>query len=562
VGALAAPAAQAAEYVVTSKADPGDGVCDVPACTLREATAAAEATTEPDRIVFASQITGEITLQDEIALRNPIAIEGPGAETLAISGDSDADGQPDFDTATDTGDTRIFHFRTPPFFPVASSSITGLTLHEGVASAWGICCYGYSYGPRGSSGGAIEVSNVNLTLDRVVLSNNLATLDGGGIHAAYFEDSRIVMRNSVISGNSALDDGGGASVRGGLGPESVISATRFTGNRASVSIDRFYDHDYGRQGGGLDGSHVVVTGSTLARNHADFGGGAVLEYGSSIRRTVVRSNSAPEGAGGLALWESAAARITVAGNRADKASGAGGGGVWLEGGSLRDSTISGNRALRGGGIYILARGYAARDGGHSEVISSTVTGNTAPRLDTGSSLKEGVGGGILVRDESFPRSRETVIIENSTVAGNHAAAIGGGLMVIGETTPHAPLVGLSSTILGGNSAGARRRPQDLHQRVPRLVAAGFSLITRAGRRAIRSLPRRTNIIGKRPRLRPLADNGGLTKTRRPRAGSPAIDAGRANDLGRDQRGRPRMFDRREPNARGSDGTDIGAFELR
>jgi hypothetical protein len=60
----------------------------------------------------------------------------------------------------------------------------------------------------------------------------------------------------------------------------------------------------------------------------------------------------------------------------------------------------------------------------------------------------------------------------------------------------------------------------------------------------------------------LRDNGGPTLTMALLAGSPAIDAGVSAGLTTDQRGRLRPFDLPyQINLPGSDGSDIGAFEL-
>src|SRR4029077_1211054 len=64
-----------------------------------------------------------------------------------------------------------------------------------------------------------------------------------------------------------------------------------------------------------------------------------------------------------------------------------------------------------------------------------------------------------------------------------------------------------------------------------------------------------------PKLGPLQYNGGFgTDTFALTAGSPAIDAGNVN-LSSDQRGAQRILDDPQvPNAAGSDGSDIGAYE--
>jgi hypothetical protein len=60
-----------------------------------------------------------------------------------------------------------------------------------------------------------------------------------------------------------------------------------------------------------------------------------------------------------------------------------------------------------------------------------------------------------------------------------------------------------------------------------------------------------------PRLGPLANNGGPTRTHALLAGSPAIDHGDSSVSGTDQRGRPRLKD---GDGRGGPAVDIGAVE--
>jgi hypothetical protein len=70
-----------------------------------------------------------------------------------------------------------------------------------------------------------------------------------------------------------------------------------------------------------------------------------------------------------------------------------------------------------------------------------------------------------------------------------------------------------------------------------------------------------NLTGQNPLLEALADNGGLSVTMAPLAGSPVLDKGKNNGPGTDQRGAPRPFDFASiANAAGGDGSDIGAFE--
>ena len=69
----------------------------------------------------------------------------------------------------------------------------------------------------------------------------------------------------------------------------------------------------------------------------------------------------------------------------------------------------------------------------------------------------------------------------------------------------------------------------------------------------------TDWIDTDPLLRPLADNGGPTKTHALKPGSPALDSGDRSGSNSDQRGYQRPYD--QPGVTNiSDGSDIGALE--
>jgi CSLREA domain-containing protein len=70
-------------WTVTSPADPGDGVCDDAACTLREAIAAAAS---GGKIVFASTIQGDVDLTaGELSIVGK-SINVDGAGRIAVDG--------------------------------------------------------------------------------------------------------------------------------------------------------------------------------------------------------------------------------------------------------------------------------------------------------------------------------------------------------------------------------------------------------------------------------------------------------------------------------------------
>ena len=90
---------------------------------------------------------------------------------------------------------------------------------------------------------------------------------------------------------------------------------------------------------------------------------------------------------------------------------------------------------------------------------------------------------------------------------------------------------------------------------------GFSLVENPGIATVTQIPAGSSQLGVDPQLGGLADNGGQTATQPIAASSPAIDAGIAGGQQTDQRGLQRTQEQPGPNRTGSDGTDIGAFEL-
>ncbi len=77
--AFAAPA-EAATFTVSNLDDAGAG-------SLREAIEDANLTGASDTVVFQSGLSGTITLASEIPIDEPVEIQGPGADTITVSGD-------------------------------------------------------------------------------------------------------------------------------------------------------------------------------------------------------------------------------------------------------------------------------------------------------------------------------------------------------------------------------------------------------------------------------------------------------------------------------------------
>jgi hypothetical protein len=204
-------------------------------------------------------------------------------------------------------------------------------------------------------------------------------------------------------------------------------------------------------------------------------------------------------------------RVTVHGNRATH----GGGGVIQREGdavlTIESSTISGNVAAGLTGPYAYGAGSFQSNGGgglyvygsQTTISNTTISGNVA----SGASAE---GGGVVAA------SADTVI-RHSTISGNSAPASGsrGGNIYFqnfGNWT-----LELNHTIV---AAGTAPIGADIHSADP--VLANYSLVNNVTGLTLQGF---NNITGVSPRLGPLADNGGPTKTHALLSTSPAIDAG-------------------------------------
>ena len=324
----------------------------------------------------------------------------------------------------------------------------------------------------------------------------------------------------------------------------VTEAVTIEGDLAGTIIDAHTARDRAFEvlaDGALTLRHVTVKGGT-----AELDGGAILSVGAlSIESSIFSGNRAGNSGGGISCEAGTCALVDVVVTK--NKVGNDGGGMTVDGSVVADLTR----------VTLSSNSAADTGGGLNMDHDATVT-MTDSLVALNRSRRE--GGGI---DPSIG----TMTLTNTTVSGNHSAK-GGGIQL--ETGGVLNLVNVTiafnkaregaglwtepgTTAAVTNTLLARNVPFDCFGPIE---SHGSNLIGRidgcsvtgdmtgnktGGPRPLRALD---------PRIGPLRDNGGPTKTHALVAGSPALDAVLGTCPATDQRGAARA------------GTcDIGAFEL-
>lgn len=525
-----------------------------------------------------------------------------------------------------------------------------------------------------NEGGGITNEQASLTLAYVIVSSNTSGGDGGGL---FNFAGTVSMTDGAFTGNSAASEGGGVENTGrataALGMMTIVR-TGFSGNSAEVGggIDNKRDSRLTIRDSLITGNHATLAGGGMANqsteafapgvasllrvrligNSSDqYGGGLfAVKNATNIVDSLVRENSAHQG-GGLANLDDGVMRIgntTISGNTAGhegggitneqarlelntaivvgNSSGGDGGGLYsfagnvlINAGAFRENTaaseggaientgrvtarigimrinrveVSGNSAAIGGGIdnkrdsqmtindSYIHHNHASVNGGGvanqgSEVFEpgqlivnrSTIAHNTSA----------GNGGGLF-------NLKNKTYLRNVTVTGNEAVGNGGGLANDGTgrySVINSTIARNSASIAGGiynnpggtfgiaNSIVALNTASTSDPDAAGTFSSStFNLIGIVGSASGFTNGVNGNIVGTSaapvdPGLGTLQNNGGATPTLALLAGSRAIDAGSnavaaSVGLTTDQRGKPRVKD---GDNNGTATTDIGAFEL-
>lgn len=402
-------------------------------------------------------------------------------------------------------------------------------------------------------------NTLQVSLQNLKLINGLMSDNGGSI----FNSELLVITNSQLLNNESTSGLGGAIYNTGTltvsnsliqtNQSQLSSGGAIASISGSVTLDQstLDDNDAQTHGGGIYGvnADINLTETMITNNTATAGSGSGLYQNNgllNVTNSSFISNSTlydasisnlPEDFTGSGAGIHATNTTTIISGSTfhENQSSTTGGGLFQDAGSLviRNSTFSDNLTAYhdGGAIYTAANTVS--------IVNSTISGNTAYRS----------GGGIYFADEIHFTSG---IINNSTIADNHALGLNGG----GFHSEY-KVITLNNTIVADNTA-AVSAPDILG-----FATGSHSLIENTNGVTIQG---GVNFItGQDPGLLPLNDNGGLTQTHALSSGSLAIDAGDpafnpnsfSPALTLDQRGSARVAD---GNNDSTIQIDIGAYE--
>jgi hypothetical protein len=345
------------------------------------------------------------------------------------------------------------------------------------------------------------------------------------------------------------------------------NVTVFGSSSAPTTIDANHGGRVFNSSGDLALRNVTLTGGRLYVGAVKaFGGcvyakGAVSLFNTTGSDCIVRSDKYAAG-GGIAADSVSLVASKVDGDKAYGTSQpgttyAGGGGISAKSAfSCVNGTISGNKALaydrgEGGGVWV--------NGGSVYMLGCTVDNNVAQYTagvlqlfnlsTTFNVINSTISGNVAKAQDGSLYAQAPMVVSNSTIAFNYAAYCGGMRSLQNTITLYSTIVARNLASNSDTSCG------EVFSYSP--IGGSHNIITVVGTGV--TVPGDT--LSADPRLSPLADRGGLTRTHGLALSSLAIDAG-INTRILDSTGQPPATDQR---GTGHDrvvgaAADIGAYE--
>ncbi len=250
------------------------------------------------------------------------------------------------------------------------------------------------------AGGGVYVADGSLTLDGGTISGNYAEDNGGGV---YVGKGSFTMEDGKISDNATGNAGGGIYLNTELSARDDQEA-KFVMNGGEISNNTAGSTTAGTGSGGGIGAvtyeenkdqtqsydTIIINGGAITGNVAGGEGGGIASTNGTVvingkddAKVEISGNTAGNNGGGIYSHDSKVTinNANISGNRAesfeDEDRNTKGGGIYSQGGStveVRNSTISGNEAKYGGGIFNYQSNLTIRQ--TNKMFSNTATGHS------------------------------------------------------------------------------------------------------------------------------------------------------------------------------------------
>jgi len=441
---------------------------------------------------------GTFILTNELGISKDLTIAGPGADLLAISGNTNS---------------RVFNIASN-----VTVTLSGLTIRNGRSPAGGTAA-------PGQNGGGVYNAGT-LSLINCVVSNNAAGNGGSGINGG-----------TDASGSPGGAGGHGGGIYNSMSGAVTLDACTVVGNSGGWG-GRGGNGGHGYSSTGLFGGAGHNGGAGGSGGHGGAGGGVYSDGTMVLNQCLLSANvTGRGGAGGNGGGGGDSGTFYYGRNGGNGGTGGrGGDGGCIQGNGsifITNCTVSANRNENGGTCGV---GGHAGSGG-----MGSGSGGAAGAGGSG-----GSGGGL--NNNGNLRLSSLTIAYNTTGAGGAgnptgATGTGGGIL----NRPGAQPAELVNTIVAGNIHPASGS-DDVYGA---FTSLGHNLIGNSN--ASTGFGASGDLLGVDAMLGSLADNGGPTHTHSPLPGSPIVNAGdNLYATTTDQRGWPRIMG----------GTiDIGALEL-
>jgi len=286
----------------------------------------------------------------------------------------------------------------------------------------------------GSGGGFYNLASAQLTLVGCNLSGDTAFGDGGGVGnpasgqgGGVFNKGTLDLTNCTINGETGLNGDG-----------LYNSGTATISDQTTIENNQRYAKDtYPSNGAGIfNTGSITVTDSKVTGNTATQNGGGIANYGHLTMTDCIVQQNVAGGNGGGIEDDKGGLTITNSALLFNLAVGNGGGiGYFSVSSTMRDCTVSGNRAVLGGGMSFtsgnilnstFAYNHASQAGGGIyqgvSLTNCTIYDNTAyqvtKHLDGSFTYAPGKGGGIS-QNGSLPGNG--AVLTNCTIFKNEAS---------------------------------------------------------------------------------------------------------------------------------------------